>query len=97
MSSIISAWGLVKKICGAAFFVPFGLCLVAIAVWIVSVAGMNWFSALLAGWIGYKGLNAIIGALSGFVGNGGPKMIDTREGAARATRDELRRSGLLKR
>lgn len=95
MSSIIAAWGLLKKLCVAAFAIPFGLLLLFIAARIVQVGEGSWLFWLFAAWPGYHGLNMIFGALSGFVGQGGPTMIDTRHGASRATREDLRRSRLL--
>jgi hypothetical protein len=96
MNQLVVTWSVFKKLCGAAFFVPCGALLVVAAVWIVSSAS-HWFAIGVAAWLGYEGVNTIIGSLAGFAGFGDPSVSDTRMGATRATRNELRRAGLLKR
>jgi hypothetical protein len=97
MSHIVATWSLLKKLCGAAFLIPYGVLLVVGAAWIVWNAGGHWLAIGASAWLGYKGVNTIIGTLAGVAGNGGPGIIDTQMGATQATRIELRRAGLLKR
>lgn len=96
MSNFVAAWGLLKKLFGAAILIPFGLAQIVIAVWLVGAVGESWIAIAAAAWLGYEGLNTVIAVLSGFVGGGGPGMSDTAGGATLATRSELRRNGLIK-
>jgi hypothetical protein len=97
MSHLVAMWSLLKRLCGAAFFIPCGVLLVVGAAWIVWNASGNWLAIGVSAWLGYKGVNTIIGTLAGVAGNGGPGISDTQMGATQATRNELRRAGLIKR
>jgi hypothetical protein len=97
MSHVVAIWSLLKRLCGAAFLIPYGVLLVVGAAWIVWNASGHWLAIGVSAWLGYKGADAIIGALAGVAGNGEPGIIDTQMGATQATRIELRRAGLLKR
>jgi hypothetical protein len=71
MSNVVATWNLLKRLCGAAFLVPFGVLLVIAAVWIVRNGSGSWIAIGASAWLGYQGLNTIIGALANISSKGG--------------------------